>query len=184
MGNEVTQSMQEECNKRVDTLYRESHTWLLKWAYNICKSFEESEELVSDAYIYLCKECRPKLFWGNSYNLIYLQKFIRHRWINRVSKLKRYQYTGDISVMDKSDTPYDEERDIEIMKAYDNVIKELKSLQTTRLWPSARLYEMYWMSDDTLNEVAQKIGISKSTTFLAIKKIRSHMQGAINNPFH
>jgi DNA-directed RNA polymerase specialized sigma24 family protein len=184
MHNEATSSMQEECTKRVDTLFRESHTWLLKAAYNVCKSREEAEELVSDCYIYLCKECRPKLFWGNSYNLIYLHKFLKHRWINRVSKLKRYQYTGDISVMDKSDTPYDEQRDIEIMKSYDAVIKELKSLQITRLWPAARLYEMYWMSEDTLNEVAKKIGISKSTTFLAIKKIRNHMSETIQNPFH
>jgi DNA-directed RNA polymerase specialized sigma24 family protein len=181
--NEVTSSIEQQCNKRLDTLYRESHTWLLKAAYNICKSFEESEELVSDAYVYLAKECRPKLFWGNSYNLIYLQKFLRHRWYNRAGKLNRYKYTDDISVMDKSDTPYDEQRDVDIMKAYDNVMQELKDLQITRLWPAARLYSLYWCSDDTLNDVAKKIGISKSTTFLAIKKIRTHMALTIKNPF-
>ena len=85
--------------------------------------------------------------------------------------------------MDKSDVPYDEARDVEIMKAYDDVMQELKDLQVTRLWSSARLYSMYWMSEDTLNEVAQKIGISKSTTFLAIKKIRTHMALTIKNPF-
>lgn len=184
MHNEVTGSVQEQCSKRLENLYRESHTWLLKASYNICKSFEESEELVSDLYVYLAKECREKLWWGNSYNLIYCQKFLRHRWYNRAGKLNRYKYTADIMIMDKSDLPYDEERDIEIMKAYDEVIKELKSLQITRLWPSARLYEMYWMSEDTLNEVAKKIGISKSTTFLAIKKIRNHMSEVIKNPFH
>tara|TARA_R110000868_G_scaffold133271_2_gene344787 strand:+ start:379 stop:930 length:552 start_codon:yes stop_codon:yes gene_type:complete len=181
--NEVTSSIEQQCNKRLDTLYRESHTWLLKAAYNICKSFEESEELVSDAYVYLAKECRPKLWWGNSYNLIYIQKFIRHRWINKVSKLKRYTYTEDIMVMDKSDVPYDEGLDMEVMKSYDAVMQELKDLQVTRLWPAARLYSLYWCSDDTLNDVAKKIGISKSTTFLAIKKIRTHMALTIKNPF-
>jgi hypothetical protein len=86
-------------------------------------------------------------------------------------------------IMDKGDIPYDEQKDTDIMKAHEDVIKELKSLQITRLWPAARLYEMYWMSDDTLNEVARKIGISKSTTFLAIKKIRKHMALTIKNPF-
>lgn len=184
MHNEVTGSMQEQCNKRLENLYRESHTWLLKASYNICKSFEESEELTSDLYVYLAKECREKLFWGNSYNLIYCQKFLRHRWYNRAGKLKRYHYTQDIMVMDKHDIEYDEQRDEDIMKAYDNVITELKSLQITKLWPAARLYEMYWMSEDTLNEVAAKIGISKSTTFLAIKKIRKHMAITIKNPFN
>lgn len=184
MLNEVSQSIEQECNQRLDTLYRESHTWLLKAAYNICKSFEESEELVSDAYLYLAKECRPKLWWGNSYNLIYIHKFLKHRWLNRAEKLGRYKNTADIMVMDKSDTPYDEQRDIDIMQAYDDVMQELKDLQITRLWPAARLYSMYWCSEDTLNDVTKKIGISKSTTFLAIKKIRNHMSETIQNPFH
>ena len=183
MHNEVTGSMQEQCNKRLETLYKESHTWLLKASYNICKSFEESEELTSDLYVYLAKECREKLWWGNSYNLIYCQKFLRHRWYNRAGKLKRYHYTSDIMIMDKGDIPYDEVRDEEIMRAHDDVMQELKDLQVTKLWPAARLYSMYWCSEDTLNEVARKIGISKSTTFLAIKKIRKHMALTIKNPF-
>jgi DNA-directed RNA polymerase specialized sigma24 family protein len=183
MLNEATSSMQEQCNKRLDTLYRESHTWLLKASYNICKSMIESEELVSDLYVYLSKECREKLWWGNSYNLIYCQKFLKHRWYNRAEKVGRYVHIGDISIMDKQLEIYDEERDIAVMQAYENVMQELKDLQVTKLWPQARLYEMYWCSDDTLNEVAQKINISKSTTFLAIKKIRKHMQGVIDNPF-
>ena len=183
MHNEVSQSIEQQCHKRLDTLYRESNQWLLQCSYNICKSKEEAEELCSDLYVYLAKKCRPKIWWGQSYNLMYCHKFIKHRWYNRADKLKRYQYTADIMVMDKEHEEYDEIRDIEIMKAYDEVTKELKSLSITKLWPAAKLYELYWYSDDTLNEVAKKIGISKSTTFLAIKKIRKHMQGVINNPF-
>lgn len=183
MHNEVTGSIAEQCSQRLDTLYRESHTWLLQVSYNICKSQVESEELVSDLYVYLAKQNRPKLFWGNSYNLIYCMKFIKHRWFNRAGKLKRYSYMESMNVLDTADEEYNYDRDNEVMEAYQNVMDELKALQTTRLWPQARLYELYWMSDDTLNEVAGKIGISKSTTFLAIKKIRKHMQGVINNPF-
>ena len=183
LTNEVSSSIQTQCNQRLTNLFNQSHEWLLKASYNICKSFEESEELVSDLYLYLAKECRENIWWGNSYNLIYCQKFLRHRWFNRVEKLKRYQYTNDNLIMDETLTEYDEQRDRDIMKAYEDVINELKSLQTTKLWLAARLYEMYWMSDDNLNEVAAKIGISKSTTFLAIKKIRNHMKNVINNPF-
>jgi transposase-like protein len=85
--------------------------------------------------------------------------------------------------MDNTLEEYDEQKDYDVMKAYEQVMQELKHLQITKLWPAARLYEMYWMSDDNLNEVARKIGISKSTTFLAIKKIRTHMKGIIQNPF-
>jgi len=183
MKAEVSSSIKDICNSCLDTLYRESHEWLLKAAYNICKSKEESEELVSDLYVYLAKECRPKLFWGNSYNLMYCHKFLKHRWFNRAEKLNRYSYTENIMIMDKETEEYDEAKDRAIMEAYEGVISELKNLSVTKQWPAARLYELYWMSSDTLNEVAKKIGISKSTTFLAIKKIRKHMQGVINNPF-
>jgi predicted DNA binding protein len=32
-------------------------------------------------------------------------------------------------------------------------------------------------------DVANKIGISKSTTFTSIKKVREHLSKVINNPF-
>jgi len=180
---EVSGSMQQQCDRRLTNLYNQSHTWLLQASYNICKSFEESEELVSDLYVYLAKECRQNIWWGESYNLIYCHKFLKHRWFNRVEKLKRFYYTDNHAVMDNALEVYDEQKDYDVMKAYEQVMQELKHLQITKLWPAARLYEMYWMSDDNLNEVARKIGISKSTTFLAIKKIRTHMKGIIHNPF-
>jgi len=39
------------------------------------------------------------------------------------------------------------------------------------------------MSDRTLDAVANDIKISKSTTFLAVKKIRQHLKEVINNPY-
>lgn len=183
MLNEITGSLQEQCNQRLTNLYNQHHVWLLKCSYNICKSFVESEELCSDLYLYLAKECREKIWYSNSYNLIYCQRFLHHRWLNRVGKLKRYQYRGDMMVYDTHSEEYNVDRDNDVMEAYDKVMQELKNLQTTRLWPQARLYELYWMSDKTLNKVASDIGISKSTTFLSIKRIRKHMQEVINNPF-
>jgi hypothetical protein len=52
------------------------------------------------------------------------------------------------------------------------------------MWASARIFELYWMSEDTLDEVSNKIGISKSTTFLAVKKIRKYLESVIENPFN
>jgi predicted DNA binding protein len=39
------------------------------------------------------------------------------------------------------------------------------------------------MSDKTLDEVSKEIGISKSTTFLAVKKTKLHLKNNIQNPF-
>jgi DNA-directed RNA polymerase specialized sigma subunit len=93
---------------------------------------------------------------------------------------------GDVKVelLWEEDVPYDEELDRELERAHNEVINELKSLSVTRLWPSAKIFELYWMSEDTLQETADKIGISKSTTFIAVKKIRKYLQTTIKSPFN
>ncbi len=182
MANEVTGSVAEQCERRLENLFKQSHTWLLQVSFNICKNTEESEDLVMELYEYLHKKQNNRIFFDNSYNLIYCMHFIKHRWINKTKKLKRLQYQEDIFTDDPSEE-YDVDRDLGIMKAYDEVMGEIQRLKQTRQFASAMLYELYWTSDDTLQEVADKIGISKSTTFIAIKKIRKHLKGIIKNPF-
>lgn len=178
-----------ECERRLINLHAESHRWLLNSANKITKNREESEDLVQELYIYLHEKCNPKLFWGDtSYNLFYASKFLHSRFINKTKKLNRVRNVGligqDYTPWEEQDEiVYDEERDLQIQKAHEEIIKELKRLSTTRMWPQAKIFELYWMSEDTLDEVARKIKISKSTTFLAVKKIRKYLKEVINNPF-
>ena len=181
--NEVTCSVRIECNQRLEVLYIHSHEWLLKVAYNICKSRLESQELVQDLYLYLAEKCNPKLYYNNSYNLMYCMSFIRSRWINRNKRGKKMQYFGQIHSED-SDTEYDVELDQSIMDSYDAVMQEIQRLKRTKGFSSAMIYEIYWGGDDTLQEVADKIGISKSTVFTHLKKVRAHLKTVIKNPFN
>ena len=73
--------------------------------------------------------------------------------------------------------------DEKIQQAYDILVGELKRLEQTKMWSSAKLYEMYAFTDITMDELSKKIGISKSTTFLNIKKIKEHIKQLIDNPF-
>ena len=181
--NEVTCSVRIECNQRLDNLYRQSNTWLLQVSYNICKSRLESQELVQDLYLYLAEKCNPKLYYSNSYNLMYCMSFIKSRWINRNKRAKKMQYFGQIHSED-SDTEYDVELDNDIMQAYDAVMNEINRLKRTKGFSSAMIYEIYWTGDDTLQEVADKIGISKSTVFTHLKRVRAHLKSVIKNPFN
>jgi DNA-directed RNA polymerase specialized sigma subunit len=81
------------------------------------------------------------------------------------------------------DTEYDIDSDIQIQRAHDEVISELKQLEKTRMWPQAKIFQLYWMSDKTLDEVANDIGISKSTTFLAVRKIKNYLKEVIDDPY-
>ena len=42
---------------------------------------------------------------------------------------------------------------------------------------------MYAFCNVTMDELSNNIGISKSTTFLNIKKIKQHLKSKIDNPF-
>lgn len=181
--NEVTSSVRSECNQRLEHLYSESHEWLLKVSYNICKSRLESTELVQDLYLYLAEKCNPKLYYLQSYNLMYCMSFIRSRWINRNKRGKKMQYFEQI-ISEDTDTEYDIELDEGIMNAYNEVMQEINRLKKTKNFSSAMIYEIYWGSDDTLQEVADKIGISKSTVFTHLKRVRAHLKGVIKNPFN
>lgn len=182
--NEVTSSVKNECERRLTNLYTESHAWLVQSAKRYTKQEVEAECLVSELYEYLHKKCNVKLFWGdNSYNLKYCSKFLHHRFLNKTTKLNRTTYVEEVWDTE-FENEYDIERDIALEKAYIDVQNELNHLKQTKLWASGRIFEMYWNSDKTLDEVAKDIGISKSTTFLAVKKIRRHLKSVIDNPFN
>ena len=172
-----------ECERRLIGLYNESNIWLISSAKKVTKNKEEAEDLVQELYIYLHEKCNTKLFWGdNTYNLFYCSKFLHSRFMNKVRKLNRTTYV-EVMPDREDDIPYDEERDLMIQKAHEEVVDELKRLSVTRQWPQAKIFELYWMTSDTLEEVSKKIGISKSTTFISVKKIRKYLESTLDNPF-
>ena len=102
--------------------------------------------------------------------------------MNKVKKLNRTTLIENMPDVEE-DVPYDTEWDLRMQEAHENILNELKALSATKLWPAARIFELYWMSDDTLDSVANKIGISKSTTFLSVKRIRKYLKEVIQNPY-
>lgn len=171
-----------DCNLRLQTLYETKHRWLLNEAKKLTKNNEESEDLVQELYEYLHTKCNPKIFYGDSYNIFYCNKFLHSRFMNKTKKINK-----TICVDNMKDNPdddiYDMEFDKRLEEAHKQVLSGLKQLQRTKMWPSAKIFELYWMSNDTLDETAKKIGISKSTTFIAVKKIRKYLKSTIDNPF-
>ena len=181
MQNEVTQSIQSECNERLDTLYRMHGEWINNITLNMCKNKGVTEEVVSDLYLYLAEKCNPKLFYKESYNLHYVYMFLKTRALNMLKRNGKVKTLPDN--WDVIDTEYDIEYDTKVQKAYDEVKEEIKNMKNKKGFASAMIYEYYWFSDKTLDEVSKGIGISKSTTFLAVKKVKKHLKNNIQNPF-
>jgi hypothetical protein len=178
----ITGSLQLECNQRLTNLFNQSNGWLLNEAKKITRQREESECLVSELYEYLHLKCNAKIFWGDSYNLFYCNKFLHSRFMNKVKKLNKTILVEEMPD-EEEDVPYNEEWDLRLQQAHEEVMNELAKLKVTRQWPQAKIFELYWMTDDTLDEVSHKIKISKSTTFLAVKKIRKYLEEVIKNPY-
>lgn len=174
-----------ECERRLIGLHSESYDWLIKSAKKVTKQQEEAEDLVQELFIYLHEKCNPKLFYGeNTYNLYYCNKFLHSRFMNKVKKLNRVTLMGDYTLWEEQDEiEYDIDKDIQLEKAHKEVLDELNRLQITKMWPQARIFELYWMSDKTLDEVATDTKISKSTVFLAVKKVRRYLKDVVDNPF-
>jgi hypothetical protein len=102
--------------------------------------------------------------------------------MNKVKKLNRTTLVEQMPDREE-DEEYDIEYDLRLQQAHEEVVRELKKLEVTRMWPQGRIFELYWMSDKTLDTVAKDIKISKSTTFLAVKKVRKYLKEVIDNPF-
>jgi DNA-directed RNA polymerase specialized sigma24 family protein len=172
----------DENSKRVELLYSKHRIWLAKVAFNICRDKTESDDLISDLYIYLLEKNNEKLWYSDgTFNLQYCRAFLLTRWINKTKIKKRY-VNSEVEV-EVEESIYDTETDLRIQKCYDELIEELERLKKTKLWASAKLAELYWFSQDTLEDVSEKIKISKSTTFLNVKKIREHLKNTLENPF-
>ena len=181
MDNEVTQSISVECSKRLETLYNKHHQWLGSVAFNISKNRDTTDELVSELYLYLSEKCNPKIWYLDSYNLQYCRQFMLSRFLNKVNREKRPDVLPD--EWDTISDDYDEDRDRRIDTAYKEVLEELSLMKKRKGWSNAMIYEHYWFSLKTLEEVSKDIGISKSTTFLSVKAAKQHLKKVIKNPF-
>ena len=171
----------EETKERLGVLFEKHHNWLMAVAFNQAKNLQVGEDLVGELYLYLGEKNNHKLYYRDSYNLLYCHNFISSRYINYIKRQNRSSYIED--TYDREDTPYDTAWDLKLQKAYDTIKKELDDLSKTRNWSSAKLYELYAFSDVTMEELSNNIGISKSTVFLNIKKIKQHLKEKIDNPF-
>lgn len=181
---EVTGSIEMECERRLVNFFNQSYSTLIQIANKITKNKESSEDIVMELMEYLHNKKNPALWWGaDTYNLMYASKYLKHRYLNKTKKLNRITYVEDI-YSDAHAEEYDYDSDILIQKTHEEVMHTLKELEKTKMWSSSKIFQLYWMSDKTLDETAKSIGISKSTTFLAVKKVRRYLEQVIENPFN
>jgi DNA-directed RNA polymerase specialized sigma24 family protein len=173
--------MDSEFDKRLNRLYTESYDWLFRVSINMTKNKADAEDLVQSLFVYLLEKRNEKLFYKDTMNLLYCHRFLKSRFINSKNRNKKMVATEwfDDNV---GEDEYDDTIDIEIMEAYDNVKKEVNKLKDTPLWADAMIFTYYFESNESLNDLAKRLKVSKSTVFLSVKRIKTHLKEIINNP--
>lgn len=175
-------SLEVEIQTRLGVLFTKHDDWLQAVSYNLANNKSVSEDLVQDLYLYLAEKKNPKLFFQDSFNLLYCHNFLRSRWINLIKRENKKVYPQ--KWRDEEDVIYDKEGDINNQELFDAIKEEIKKLQGTPMWSSAKIYELYTFSDKTMEELSKDIGISKSTTFLNVKKIKQHLKNKFNDKYN
>lgn len=173
----------KENTVRLEVLFRKHNNWLLACGYNITKSKDTAEELVSELYLYLGEKCNSQLYYLDSFNLQYCYAFLKTRFINRIKVDKRS--TGLADDYDTEEIEYDYDWDTKMEAAYDGILDELKRLEgVPKVWVSSKLYQMYAFDKSmTYERISEEVDISKSTAYLHCKKIKKHLKETLPNPF-
>ena len=174
-----TGSLQEN-NKRLQVLHQKHDDWLRSVAYNLSGNKDVVDDLVQELYLYLGEKRNKKLYYLDSFNLKYCYTFLSSRWNNLINREKKsiYQQKFKDTFVDE----YDDSWDKELERFEKDVLKELKRLEGTEMWPQAKIYHLYQFSNDTMEQLSKKVGISPTTTFLSVKKVKTHLKEVINKP--
>jgi DNA-directed RNA polymerase specialized sigma24 family protein len=175
--------MDNEFDKRLERLYRQSYDWLFRVSINMTKNVADAEDLVQSLFVYLLEKRNEKLFYKDTMNLLYCHRFLRSRFLNSKNRGKKSIATENFDD-NIEEEEYDFDIDNEIMEKYNDVQKELDRLKNTALWADAQIFGYYFNSDDSLSQLATKLKVSKSTVFLSVKRIKIYLKEVIDNPFN
>ena len=173
--------MNENNKNRLEILCRKHHKWLYSVAFKISKSDSISEDLIQELYLYLGERNDENLYFADSFNLQYCRTFLISRFYNLKKIEGRTMELFD--TYDTEDIPYDVEYDERLELTHTQLVNELNEMKKQKGWSSAYLFELYWFSDKTFEELSNDIGISKSTAFLNVRKVKNKLSSKLKNPF-
>lgn len=173
--------MSNETIKRLEILHKNHYDWLYSCIFKISKSQRISEDLIQELYLYLSERDDEALYFKDSFNLQYCRSFLLSRFYN-LKKIEN-RFSEISSDYEKEDEPYNEEEDKKLQETYNEIVDEIQNMQRQKGWSSAKLAELYWFSDMTFEQLASEIGISKSTAFLNVRKVKLKLQNKFKNPY-
>lgn len=137
--------MNLENNTRVEVLYTKHYKSLINYANNITKNPEISEELLSQLFLFLLEKKQSKLYYADSFNLSYCQKFIFSKFINYINEKNRFNELNDNFDCEIEEYDLIEDNKVEELKqAYIDIVNECKN--KNKYGPSYVKNKLYGLS--------------------------------------
>ena len=153
-------------NDLVTKIYTENIVWLKQVCNNFSDSKSEAEDLLQDVLLKLLEmENIEKLKFGDSLNLFYVYKMIRSIALTNKKKTQSFSELEDIVAVD---TEYDLDSDIDTETKL-GIIDEVLSKAH---WYDAKLFQTYFEEDHSLTSLAEATGISRSSVYNTISKVK------------
>ena len=157
----------EENNIRVEILYKKHYNQLRNYAMYLTKDEQEAEDLVQNLILSLLEKVNQKLWYKDSFNLHYLTKVIKSKFVDRVKVINQtteynYNYDGP-------DDVYDTDKDLEeelLTNLYIATVNETKTLNIDKY---ADLYIKHKLYGLSITNCIKLSGKKKGTIYIHFK---------------
>jgi len=170
-------------------LAKEHNRWY-SMALSICGDEQLSRDIVQEMYVRIDKYVKDEsklIDEDGSVNAFYIYVTIKNiyfKWFNDQKKLEMYQlresdfynYTENYSSDHwLSESIYDEEEREDMEKAYQRTVDNIMIEAEKWHWYDEKLFNLYFLSDMSLRDVANQTKISLTSIYNSVKNYKQFM---------
>ena len=165
-------------NKLIENFIQNHGKWLLGVCYNLTGDINSAEDLVQEVYIKLLslKDIERIRFGETDLNTYFVYRIAKNHYINQ-NKAQKETYKEEIE-----DFTYDsinetfEELNEALMSKLNKELDEMEKDNT--LWFDSMLLRTYIGESHSMQSLAKHTGISVSTIFTSLKRIKTHLSAS------
>jgi RNA polymerase sigma factor (sigma-70 family) len=166
----------------LNNFYVSHSVWIQQCAYNLTNDQDKKDDLIQDTFIKLLELSNDRFekvrFGENDLNTFFFYTTMKNHNINLIKKNREDVILNDTDTIDDKLDDSITERKERLLEALNRDINSyLDSMeQDNKLWFSAKLFRVYLEEDHTMDSLAAKTGISRSTIFTSLKNIKAHLR--------
>lgn len=165
-------------NKLVESFIERHSEWLRKVCINLTGDINSADDLMQEVYIKLLQiEDIDRIRFGNNdLNTYFVYRIAKNHHIN-ACKAKKETYKEEITETSYDDVDSDFEfANDDLVSKINNELSEME--KDNVLWFDSILLKTYINEDHSMKSLSDHTGISVSTIFTSLKRIKNHLSAS------